>query len=45
MATWVVGDIHGMFEAFMKLLEYSEIKKDDTVILIGDIIARGPDSY
>lgn len=45
MATWVVGDIHGMFEAFMKLLEYSEIKKDDTVILIGDIIDRGPDSY
>lgn len=45
MSTWVVGDIHGCYKDFMKLLKRPEIKKSDTVILIGDIIDRGPDSY
>ncbi len=44
MATWVVGDIHGCYNEFMTLLENPEIKKEDTIILIGDIIDRGPDS-
>ena len=44
MATWVVGDIHGCYDDFMKLLKNSEIKENDTIILIGDIIDRGPQS-
>ena len=45
MATWVVGDIHGCYDDFMKLLSRKEIGKQDRIILIGDIIDRGPDSY
>lgn len=45
MATWVVGDIHGCYDDFMKLLSRPEIDKRDRIILIGDIIDRGPDSY
>lgn len=45
MSTWVVGDIHGCYDTFQKLLKNPEIKEDDTIILIGDIIDRGPDSY
>lgn len=42
MATWVVGDVHGCYNEFMALLQNPEIKSDDTIILIGDIIDRGP---
>jgi hypothetical protein len=45
MATWVVGDIHGCYDDCMKLLSRPEIDKRDRIILIGDIIDRGPDSY
>lgn len=45
MATWVVGDIHGCYTRFMKLLSMPDIKPDDCIILIGDIIDRGAESY
>lgn len=45
MATWVIGDIHGCFDEFQELLKNKNIKQDDTIILIGDIIDRGPKSY
>ena len=45
MSTWVVGDIHGCYDDFMRLLSRKEIGLEDRVILIGDIIDRGPDSY
>ncbi len=45
MATWVVGDIHGCYTRFMKLLSMPIIEPDDRIILIGDIIDRGPESY
>ncbi len=41
MAVWVVGDIHGCYDTFMTLLENPEIREDDRIILIGDIIDRG----
>ncbi len=44
MATWVVGDIHGCYNEFMELLQNPEIREDDVIILIGDIIDRGPDT-
>ncbi len=44
MSTWVVGDIHGCYNEFMELMKNPEIKAEDTIIIIGDIIDRGPDS-
>ena len=43
MATYCIGDIHGCYHEFMKLLE--DIKFDesnDELILTGDLIGRGP---
>lgn len=45
MATWVIGDIHGCYDVFMSLLQDENIKPEDRIILVGDIIDRGPDSY
>ena len=45
MSTWVFGDVHGCYDDFIHLLSHPEIKEEDTVILIGDIIDRGPDSF
>ena len=44
MATWVVGDVHGYYDEFIELINNPEIRDDDTIILIGDIIDRGPKS-
>lgn len=46
MKTYVIGDIHGCFAQFQKLLEV--IKPDlrnDRLIMLGDYIDRGPNSY
>lgn len=45
MSTWVIGDIHGCYRTFLTLLRNKEIKDEDTIILIGDIIDRGKESY
>src|SRR4051812_30920182 len=39
-----VGDIHGCHLEFAELLERLELGKDDKLILLGDLINRGPDS-
>ena len=39
---FVVSDIHGMYEHFIKLLE--NWNRDDKLIILGDMIDRGPDS-
>ena len=41
MATWVISDVHGDYDNFMKLLKNPEIGNRDTIILVGDIIDRG----
>jgi diadenosine tetraphosphatase ApaH/serine/threonine PP2A family protein phosphatase len=40
-----IGDIHGCHKEFEDLLDKLDLKKDDRVILLGDLINRGPDSY
>lgn len=45
MATWIIGDVHGMYDMFQNLIKSPEIKEEDTVILIGDIIDRGKKAY
>jgi serine/threonine protein phosphatase 1 len=42
--TIVVGDIHGCFEELQALLDRVAPAADDSIIAIGDIVDRGPDS-
>ena len=45
MSTYVIGDIHGCFDQFVDLLNKINYKKDeDKIILVGDLVNRGPDS-
>ena len=46
MATWIIGDIHGMYNEFIELLEKVNFKPEkDTLISLGDLVDRGPDSF
>ena len=40
-----IGDIHGCHEEFAELLSLLELKADDRLILLGDLVNRGPDSH
>ncbi len=39
-----IGDIHGCFREFAELLEKLKLRPRDRVILLGDLVNRGPDS-
>ena len=39
-----VGDIHGCHNEFSELLNQLELKEDDRLVLLGDLVNRGPDS-
>jgi serine/threonine protein phosphatase 1 len=39
-----IGDIHGCHLEFAELLARLEVSKDDRLILLGDLVNRGPDS-
>lgn len=46
MRTIIVGDIHGCYKEFITLLRKVKYKKKhDTLILMGDLMDRGPYSY
>lgn len=42
--TFAIGDIHGCDIAFESLLGLIQPRVDDTLIILGDVIDRGPDS-
>lgn len=42
--TIVIGDVHGCLAALDSLLEAVAPRPDDTIIMLGDYIDRGPDS-
>ena len=42
---WVVGDVHGFNQTLRSLVAKLEIKTGDHVVLLGDLVDRGPDSY
>lgn len=42
--TWVCTDIHGCSETFGKLIEVTELRKQDRLLILGDLIRKGPDS-
>lgn len=44
MANLLIGDIHGCYTTFMKLLEKVQFSSSDTLWLSGDLVARGKDS-
>jgi predicted phosphodiesterase len=39
-----VGDIHGCYHEFSDMLELLDLKGGDRLVLLGDIVNRGPDS-
>jgi serine/threonine protein phosphatase 1 len=39
-----IGDIHGCHAEFAEMLERLALTKDDQLILLGDLVNRGPDS-
>src|SRR5476649_699468 len=39
-----IGDIHGCHNEFFELLNQLELKDGDRVVLLGDLVNRGPDS-
>lgn len=44
MSTYIISDLHGCDEAFRKALKKIKLKKEDFLYLLGDFIAKGPDS-
>jgi hypothetical protein len=40
----IIGDVHGMRAALEELLARVELEASDTVIFVGDLLDRGPDS-
>jgi serine/threonine protein phosphatase 1 len=44
-SVWVVGDIHGFSITFENLVDILELSDNDRVVVLGDLIDRGPDSY
>jgi serine/threonine protein phosphatase 1 len=39
-----IGDIHGCHQEFADLLDKLQLERDDRLVLLGDLINRGPDS-
>lgn len=44
MANLLIGDIHGCYNEFMRVLEKADFNQNDTIWLTGDLVARGPNS-
>lgn len=40
---YVMSDIHGDYESYLKMLERIQFTKDDVLYLLGDVIDRGKD--
>lgn len=41
--TYVISDIHGCYDKYIKMLELIELSDNDTLYVLGDVIDRGPD--
>ena len=41
---WVIGDVHGHFQTLQSLVEKVQLNEKDIVIMLGDLIDRGPTS-
>lgn len=41
---YVMSDIHGMYDKYIKMMELIDLKESDTLYVIGDIVDRGNNS-
>ena len=41
---WVIGDVHGHFSTLMALIERLSPSESDAILMLGDLIDRGPTS-
>jgi len=44
MSRYVIGDVHGQFEGLMLLMQQINLKADDQIFFLGDLIDRGAQS-
>jgi len=44
MSTYVMADIHGEYDKFIKMLSLIEFSDEDELYIVGDVIDRGPNS-
>ena len=42
MASYVISDIHGEYDKFIRLLDLIDLKDEDTLYILGDVLDRGP---
>ncbi len=42
MSTYVMSDLHGRYDAYVKMLEKIQFSEKDMLYIIGDILDRGP---
>ena len=42
--TYVLSDIHGKYDSFVKMLEKIKLSDNDILYVVGDVIDRGPNS-
>ena len=42
---FVISDLHGQYDLFLKLLEKINLKREDLLVIMGDICDRGEKSY
>ena len=40
--TIVVGDIHGCFDELVDLIDFVDLRRDDRVVAVGDLVFKGP---
>lgn len=43
MSIYVMSDIHGLYDRYMKMLDLIGLKDEDELYILGDMIDRGPD--
>lgn len=43
MSNYVMSDVHGQYKTYMKMLKKIDLKAEDTLYILGDVIDRGPD--
>lgn len=42
MATYVISDIHGCYDAYKEMLEKIQFSENDMLYVLGDVLDRGP---
>ena len=44
MSTYVMSDLHGNYDAYIKMLNKIAFKSPDMLYILGDVLDRGPNS-